>query len=66
MEIKKQRVTLFLKLDPKTVAKPPKNSRDVSEIGHYGTGDFEIVLESEQDAAAAFPFIRAAYNEIGG
>ena len=66
MEIRKQRVTLFLKLDPKAVVKPPKNFRDVSEIGHYGTGDFELVLDSEQDAEAAFPFIEAAYKAIGG
>ena len=56
----------FLKLDPKAVVKPPKNFRDVSEIGHYGTGDFELVLDSEQDAEAAFPFIEAAYKAIGG
>ena len=66
MEVRKQHVTLFLKLDPKTVSKPPKNSRDVSDIGHYGTGDFELVLESEEDATAAFEFIEAAYKAVGG
>ncbi len=66
MEIKKQRVALFLKLDPKSITKPPKNSRDVSEIGHYGTGDFELILESVKDAAAAAQFIGDAYRAIGG
>src|SRR5205823_5554044 len=66
MEIRKQHVTLFLKLDPKAISKPPTNSRDVSNIGHYGTGDFELVLENEVDTKAAFPFIEAAYKAIGG
>ena len=66
MEMRKQHVTLYLKLDPRGISKPPKNSRDVSEIGHYGTGDFELVLESEEDANAAFPFIEAAYKAVGG
>lgn len=66
MEIRKQRVALFLKLDPKSIVKPPKNSRDVSEIGHYGTGDFELILESEEDATVAFEFIEDAWRAIGG
>ena len=33
MEVRKQHVTLFLKLDPKKIAMPA-NGRDVSDIGH--------------------------------
>ena len=37
MEVKQQRVILYLKLDPKSVRGPKGISRDVSEVGHYGT-----------------------------
>lgn len=66
MELKKQHIALFLKLDPKTVTNPPKNSRDMTGKGHYGTGDFELVLETEEDVATALPFIEAAYKAVGG
>lgn len=53
MEVRKQRVALFLKLDPKKFADPPKNFRDMSKTDHLGTGDVELILESEADAIAA-------------
>jgi predicted transport protein len=66
MVVRKQHVVAYVKLDPKAVSKPPQNSRDMSEIDHPGTGDFELVLESKEDATAAFPFIEAAYRAVGG
>lgn len=66
MEVRKQHVTLFLKLDPKKISNRPKNFRDMSNIGHYGTGDVELVLETDADAVAAQPFIEAAYKAVGG
>lgn len=66
MEFRQQHVTLFLKLDPKRIPNPPKNSRDMTEKGHYGTGDFELTLRSPDDVAAAKPFIEMAYKAVGG
>ncbi len=66
MELQKQRVLLFLKLNPKEIANPPKISRDVSEVGHYGTGDFEIILKSMDDLDIARPYIEMAYHKVGG
>ena len=65
MEVRKQHVTLFLKLDPKTVSMPT-NGRDVTDIGHYGTGDLEIVLRSIEDADRAGFLIAKAYATVGG
>jgi predicted transport protein len=66
MEIKKHKIILYLKLNPKEIANPPNIGRDVSDIGHYGTGDFEITVASAQDVEVAKEFISAAYQKVGG
>lgn len=66
MEIQGKRILLFLKLDPKKVKGPPKISRDVSSIGHFGTGDLEVSIMSEADVEATKPFIQQAYDQVGG
>src|ERR1700682_2122304 len=64
-EIQKQKILLFLKLDPKITAGPKDISRDVSKIGHFGTGNLEITLRAAEDLEAAKPFITKAYQEVG-
>jgi len=66
MELTKHRVVLYLKLDPKEVEGPVGISRDVSEIGHYGTGDLEINVRKLDDLDLAKPFIEMAYHKVGG
>lgn len=66
MEIKQQRVLLYLKLDPKTARAPKGISRDVTNIGHFGTGDLEISIKGPTDFEAAKPFIQMAYEQVGG
>jgi predicted transport protein len=66
MEVQNQKVTLFLKLDPKKVQGPPGISRDVSNIGHFGTGDLEVTLKTAGDIETVKPFIRMAYEKMGG
>lgn len=53
---------LYLHLDPAAVVQSLPSARDVSEIGHWGTGDTEIPLTSLEDLDAAKPFIAAAYE----
>ena len=66
MEVKQQRVLLYLKLDPKSAKGPAGISRDVSNVGHYGTGDLEVSLKGLSDLEAAKPFIQTAYERVGG
>jgi len=66
MEIQRQKVVLFLKLDPKTIGPMPSIGRDVSNIGHMATGDFEITIKSDADIQIAMPWIEKAYQKIGG
>ena len=66
MEVKQQRVLLYLKLDPKVARGPKGISRDVTDVGHYGTGDLEVSLKDAHDLEAAKPFIQSAYEQVGG
>ena len=66
MEIQRQRLLLYLKVNPKQFEGLPKNARDVTDIGHYGTGDLELSVSSEEDVEAAKAYIEMAYQYVGG
>ena len=59
---KKQELVLFLKLNYNEIENPPKNSRDVSNIGHYGTGDTEVTIKSIQELEAIKSLIEESYD----
>ena len=62
----KKKLTLFLKLDAKEVNPMPKQGRDVSEIGHFGTGNFELIIKDLADFEETKLLINEAYKNIGG
>ncbi len=66
MEAKNKSVKLFLKLKPSDVLEPPATYRDVSRIGHYGTGDVEFTLTTKDDFEAVKQYIEQAYRKVGG
>ncbi len=66
MEIKKNRVILNLKLDPSEIKNMPKNARDMRNIGHYGTGDFQLTVRTPEDAEEARKYIRMSFERVGG
>lgn len=55
-------VTLYLRLDPITIQLEEGFSRDVTRIGHFGTGNLELSLKSMDDFARAQPLLRRAYE----
>lgn len=55
-------VTTFLKIDPDTVTLEPGFTRDVRNIGHFGTGDLEVQIRSFEDFAKAQPLFQRAYE----
>ena len=62
IEVYKDAVTLYLKLDPKTFTLEDGFSRDVSTTGHRGTGDLEITLKTLSDFEKAKEYISKAYE----
>lgn len=55
-------VIAYLKVDPKTIELEDGFSRDVSHIGHFGTGNLEIQLRSPSDIIRAHPFFLKSYE----
>ena len=66
MEIHKARVLLFVKLDPTKVNAPRKIARDVTDIGHFGTGDLELSVRNQGDLDVVKPLLEEAYQKVGG
>lgn len=56
---------LYLHLNPRPVVPALANARDVTSIGHWGTGNLELTLSTQADLEAAKPFIMAAYEGRG-
>jgi len=65
VETKKNKILLFLKINPKEI-KIPNNGRDVSKIGHYGTGELEITINNIEEMEMSKNYIKSAFENIGG
>ncbi|WP_165076346.1 MULTISPECIES: DUF5655 domain-containing protein [unclassified Desulfovibrio] len=59
----KSEILLWLKLNPESMELEPGFTRDVSGVGHYGTGDLEVRLKNGATLAKALPLIERAYEE---
>lgn len=64
IEIYKKQIMLFLKINPDTVKLENGFTRDMRNIGHYGTGDLQITIKNAADFERAKPLLERAYNEI--
>lgn len=64
IEIYNKQIILFLKLNPDTVKLENGFTRDMRNIGHYGTGDLQITIKNAADFERAKPLLERAYNEI--
>lgn len=55
-------LTILSKVDPDTVELKPGFTRDVRNIGHYGTGELEVSIGARADLEAAQPLIARSYE----
>ena len=62
-EIYTKKIYLHLRLNPDDVQPVEGITKDVREIGHWGTGDLEIVIRSMKDFEKIKPLIYKAYEE---
>ena len=60
--LQRHRLLLYLHVDPAAAVASLANARDVSAIGHWGTGDLELALSTLGDLDRVKPFIAAAYE----
>ncbi|MFD8524068.1 DUF5655 domain-containing protein [Streptomyces capillispiralis] len=57
----RSKLLVYLKVDPKNVDLVPGFTRDVSGLGHHGTGDLEVQLRTLRDVERAQDLFRASY-----
>ena len=53
---------VFIKVDPQAIRLEEGFSRDVSNIGHFGTGDVELHLKTGADFEKAQPLLHMSYE----
>ena len=56
------KLLVYVRIDPDTVTIAPGFTRDVRGIGHFGTGDLEITIQSIADLDKAKSLFDAAYQ----
>ncbi len=66
LQIYKNKISLYLKLNPAEIKPLPKQGRDMTNIGHFGTGDFEVNIKNKQDFEETKYLINEALKNIGG
>lgn len=57
-----QKLYVYIKLNPDEVTLEENFTRDVRDIGHYGTGDLEITIRKEDDLSKAEALILQSYE----
>lgn len=63
VEIQNKQVVLYLKLNPDTIRLEKGFTRDMRNVGHYGTGDLQVTVKNAEDFEKAKPLMQRAYNE---
>lgn len=63
VEIFKNWLTLYLKLDVGTIDYEEGFTRDTTKIGHYSTGNVEVTIRNRVDYEKARALLDRAYNE---
>lgn len=53
---------LFVKVDPDSIPLEDGFTRDVRNIGHFGTGSLEITIRTSEDLQKALPWIQQSYT----
>jgi len=57
-----EQLVVFVKVDPSETKLEDGFTRDVSDIGHWGTGDVEITIRSMADFERAKPLLTKSYE----
>lgn len=57
-----KKVLVYLKVNPESINLEPGFTRDVRGIGHYGTGDLEVTLQSMEQFEKAKALFEASYQ----
>lgn len=62
VQIYNKQIILFLRLDPDEIQLEKGFTRDMRNIGHYGTGNLQVLIKNAEDFEKAKPLLQKAYN----
>ena len=62
LHILRSGLRIWLKLKHNRLDRPPQFARDMAGIGHWGTGDLELAVNSRSQLAEALPFVRMSFD----
>ncbi|WP_245699753.1 DUF5655 domain-containing protein [Streptomyces roseifaciens] len=60
----RDKLLVYLKANPKEVDLTPEFTRDVTGLGHHGTGDLEVQLRTDRDLERAQDLFRLSYSAV--
>jgi predicted transport protein len=63
VHIDKSKIRIWLKLKYDDLNNPPSYARDVSKVGHWGTGNVEVNIADEASLEGAKALIRKSFEE---
>lgn len=63
IEIFRGKIVMYLAVDPKSVELIKDFTRDMTNVGHYGTGNLQVIIKSREDFEKVKILIDRAYNE---
>jgi len=63
IHIQKKAIKMWINLAKGTLDDPKKISRDVSSIGHWGNGDYEIQVSSDEDLEYILSLIKQSLKK---
>lgn len=61
--LKKTKIVLWLNLNKGELDDPKGEARDVSNVGHWGNGDYELTLKPGEDLDYALMLIKQSYRK---
>ncbi|MGE6416671.1 DUF5655 domain-containing protein [Alteromonas macleodii] len=59
---KDERIVMYLKVDPSDISLEEGFSHDVTNKGHWGTGNLEVVIRNQKDIEKAKPLIKQSFD----
>ena len=62
LHILRSGLRIWLKLKYTRLDRPPQFARDMAGIGHWGTGDLELAVNSRSQLDEALPYVRMSFD----
>jgi predicted transport protein len=60
--VRKSNLTLFLKMKKGSLNDAKAVARDVSNVGHWGNGDYELIIREPSDIGYTLTLVRQSYE----